>query len=160
MRTIIFISILTVMAAFCFAEEKTIAPADTNAVEHTDSVTVGRTNLSPTVIAYYFHGNRRCVSCKKIESYSQDAVETGFADELKSGALQWQVVNIDEDEYKHYIKDYQLYTKSVVLSKIQDGKEVAWKNLDKVWTLLGDKEDFMKYVRDELHAFLNETQDK
>ncbi len=159
MRTIIFISILTVMTVFCLAGEKTIAPADTNAVERADSVIVERTEFSPQVIAYYFHGNRRCVSCKKIESYTQEAIESGFPDDLKSGALQWQVVNIDEDEHKHFINDYQLYTKSVVLSKMKDGKELAWKNLDKVWTLLNDKNDFMAYINEELHAFMHATKE-
>jgi len=52
------------------------------------------------------------------------------------------------------VKDYELYTKSVVLSETKNGKEVRWKNLDKVWTLLGDEAAFKKYVRDEVSAYL------
>jgi len=76
-------------------------------------------------------------------------------DDLKGGTLEWQVINIDEDANKHYIKEYQLYTKSVILSHVKDGKEVAWKNLDKVWTLLGNKQDFVDYVQAETRTFMS-----
>lgn len=102
------------------------------------------------IIVYYFHGTRRCPTCKKLEAYSQEAVQTGFADELKSGTIEWQVVNIEESPNEHFEKDYQLYTKSVILSRVENGKETAWKNLDKIWELVGDKEAFVKYVQDEV----------
>ena len=65
------------------------------------------------------------------------------------------MINIDDDANKHYIKDYELYTKSVILSHVKDGKEIGWKNLDKVWTLLGSKEGFVDYVQTETRAFMS-----
>ena len=32
------------------------------------------------VIAYYFHTNTRCSTCMKIEAYSKEAIEQGFAE--------------------------------------------------------------------------------
>lgn len=151
--------LLVMMATFCLAGDESAIPADSTKTQQPDSIIATPVDVSPQVIAYYFHGNRRCVSCKKIESYTQEAIEYGFADRIKSGALQWQVINIDEDENKHYINDYQLYTKSVVLSKTQDGKEISWKNLDKVWNLLNDKDDFVIYIDNELHAFMDDTKE-
>ena len=110
----------------------------------------------PKLIAYYFHGTRRCVSCKKIEAYTREAIETGFAEQIKSGEVQWLTINTDEEANEHYRDDYKLYTKSVILSERKDGKEANWKNLQKVWELIKDKEAFIKYVQDEVNAVLKE----
>lgn len=135
----------------------TTAPAETPAVAKTDSVAKpAQDSLSHKIVAYYFHGTRRCPSCMKIEAYSQEAVQTGFAEDLKSGKLEWRVVNTDDSPNEHYLKDYQLYTKSLVLSHIENGKETAWKNLEKVWEFLGDKEAFVKYVQDEVRLMAQE----
>jgi len=128
-----------------------------SAVAKTDSLAKPvNDTLSHKIVAYYFHGTRRCPSCMKIEAYSQEAIQTGFAEDLKSGKMQWQVINTDESPNEHYLKDYQLYTKSLILSRVENGKEIKWKNLEKVWELLGDKEAFVKYVQDEVRLMAQE----
>ncbi len=105
-------------------------------------------------IAYYFHTTERCMTCRTIESYAYEAIVTGFKDAYDSKKLQWKAVNLDETENEHFIDDYQLHTKSVVLSKIQDGKETQWKNLDRVWDLVNDREEFIAYVQKEAAVFV------
>lgn len=110
-------------------------------------------------VVYYFHGHARCVSCRKIESYTREALEEYFYDEISSGEIDYQVVNIDEKENKHYLQYYKLYTKSVVLSKVIDGKEVEYKNLEKVWQYLRNKDKFYEYIKTEAESFLNKDRD-
>lgn len=136
-------------------------------VQHTenDSVTAEKTqsNISKRetqqhkIIAYYFHGNVRCVSCKTIEAYSKEAVETKFVKELQNGILEWRVVNLDEEANAHFIKDYQLYTKSLVIAEFANGKQIKWKNLEQVWDLLSSKEMFIVYVQEEIKNYLSQT---
>ncbi len=114
------------------------------------------TATTPEVIAYYFRTTVRCASCKKIEAYSKEAIETGFGEELKNGTLKFESINIQEDKNRHFIEDYQLYTKSVVICDMKDGKQVQWKNLDKVWRLVGSKDQFINYVQNEISAYLKE----
>ena len=109
------------------------------------------------VIVYYFHGNVRCASCRKIEAYTKEAIDSAFALELDSGRMAWRVVNTDSSQYEHFLKDYQLYTRSVVVSDSHSGKETRWKNLEKVWELLGDQPKFHAYIRTELRPFLDPT---
>jgi hypothetical protein len=97
--------------------------------------------------------NQRCSNCYKIETYTHEAVETHFADELTGNKLIWEVLNVDVPENRHFIKDFELYTKSVVLVKIRDGKQVEHKNLDMVWSLLGQKEAFQEYITREVRQF-------
>ena len=42
------------------------------------------------------------------------------------------------------------------LVRYRDGKQVAWKNLEKVWSLLGDKAAFQEYITHEVDAFIGE----
>ena len=107
-----------------------------------------------TVVAYYFHGNFRCQTCRKIEALSREAVESGFPEDLKVGRLEWRVINVEEPGNEHFIQDYQLFSKSLVLVAKEGSKQTRWKNLQKVWTLVGDKEGFIQYVQDEIRAYL------
>ena len=110
----------------------------------------------PTVVeVYYFHTSMRCPSCHKIQQYTEEALQEGFPEELKSGELKYQVINIEEPGNKHYVEDYGLYTKSVVLSLQKEGKEVEFKNLDKIWQLLGNKNKFVSYVQSETKSFVD-----
>jgi hypothetical protein len=109
------------------------------------------------LIAYYFHGTFRCTTCRTIEEYSHDAIQTYFVKELGNGRLEFRTVNVEEPENKHFIQDYQLVTKSLVLSFVSDGKETKSKNLADVWKLMRDKDKFFQYVKDEVEKLLKET---
>ena len=107
-------------------------------------------------MVYYFHGDVRCPTCHKLESYAQEAVETTFAEELGAGLVQWKPVNVDRPENAHFVKDYQLVTKSVILSEVIDGRETDWKNLDKIWDLVGSKDVYLDYIRENVKIFLEQ----
>ena len=107
-----------------------------------------------TLVAYYFHGNFRCDNCRKIEQYSREAIEKYFVEELKTEKLTLAIINTDLPENKHFIEDYQLYTRSLVIAEYKDGKQVRWKNLAKVWDYLNDKEAFYEYVKSEIRNYL------
>ena len=108
------------------------------------------------IIAYYFHGNARCPTCHKMEQYTKETIEQNFKDELTNGLLVVKAVNVEEKENEHFVNDYQLYTKSLVISKIEDGKETQHKNLEKIWEYVRDKERFFDYVASEIKAYLEE----
>jgi hypothetical protein len=106
------------------------------------------------IIAYYFHGTYRCPSCKTIEEWSHDAIKNSFQEELKNGRLVWKALNIEDVQYRHFVKNYSLYTKSLIISEMNGEKEIRWKNLDKVWQLLRNQEKFFSYVKGEIKKYL------
>jgi hypothetical protein len=106
------------------------------------------------VIAYYFHTNTRCSTCMKIEAYSHEAIEKGFPEELKNGTLEMRVINYEQPENRHFMQDYKLVSKSLVLVNVVDGKQTEWRNLKLVWQLTGRKDAFLNYVRQEVRGFL------
>ncbi len=108
------------------------------------------------LIVYYFHGNKRCMSCRKIEIFTHEALESNFSELLKSGRIKWEAVNTDNPKHKHFIDDFQLYTKSVVLVDIKADEMIRWKNLEEVWNLTHKKEAFHEYISKEVTAFLQD----
>ena len=106
------------------------------------------------VVAYYFHGNMRCMTCRTIEAYTKKAIQTGFPDALKNGRLEFRVVNVDEPDNEHFVEDYQIVTRSVVIAEFEGPKQKQWKNLEHVWQLVSDEQAFVKYIQDETLSYL------
>jgi len=93
-----------------------------------------------------------------MEKYSKEAIEANFKDALTSGRLEFKAVNVEDRGNEHFVNDYKLYTKSLILSLVKDGKEVKSKNLDKIWELARNKQKFIEYVTAEVNALMKDTQ--
>ena len=120
------------------------------------SPTVQETTAPAKVVAYYFHGNMRCTTCKKIEALTTEAIETGFADDIKNGRVELKVVNVEESGNEHFIQDYELASRSVVVARYEGEAQKDWKRLDAVWQLTGDKEAFIRLIQDETATLLKD----
>lgn len=107
-----------------------------------------------TINVYYFHGTRRCKTCLAIESNAKAALGKAFAEEMEQNIIIWKAINTDLKENKHYEKEYDLLFSSLILAKVENGKQVEWKNLQKVWELVWDTEAFEEYVQKEIRAYL------
>ena len=114
----------------------------------------GQAEPNQQLIVYYFHGNMRCLTCHKLEDYAREALETFFAEQIDNKKIQWKVLNVEVPENEHFIRDYQLVTKAVVLSDVVNGQEVAWQNLDQIWQKVGDKNSYLEYIQDSIIKFL------
>jgi hypothetical protein len=62
------------------------------------------------------------------------------------------VVNIEEAANQHYIQDFQIGAKTVVVTRSVGGKAESMRKLDQVWVLLNDKAKFMAYVEKNVKA--------
>lgn len=139
---LIAVSSLVLLTA-CKQETKKSATA-----EQIKQEIVKNNSLNKSTI-YYFHGNKRCQTCQKIEAYTQEVFDNEFRD-----TLDMKLINLDAPENRHFIEKYNLYSRSVVLAKAENGQEVDFRNLDKVWVKAGDKQDFQNYITTEVKSFL------
>jgi len=71
----------------------------------------------------------RCPTCRRIEALAEEALRAGFAQALSRGVLEWHAVNVRLPQHRHYIYDYQLYAKSLIVARFRAGRQVEWKNL-------------------------------
>lgn len=115
------------------------------------------TNKNSKFIAYYFYTSQRCGSCYRLEDWAETTIKDHFQQQIENGELDWRTVNVDKPENKHFVKDFNLYTKSVVIVEQKDGETLRWKNLEKVWRLLRDQEKYADYVRSEIQSFMEKS---
>jgi hypothetical protein len=108
------------------------------------------------VLVTYFYTSYRCPTCRKLETFSRQAIEEGFPRQLAEKKIVFRALNLDEPENSRYIQDYKLVTKSLIVSSLEKGKEVKWKNLPDIWKLVGDEQEFKEYVRKETKNFLEQ----
>jgi hypothetical protein len=106
------------------------------------------------IVVSYFHGDLRCATCRKLETYAREAIETSFPAELASGRLVFQAVNTDRPENRHFVADYALLTRALVVTEEADGKVVRWTNLEKIWRLVGDHQAYTEYVVAGVRSYL------
>ncbi len=110
--------------------------------------------ISAEYIVYYFFMGKRCSTCLRIEEWSAMAVKDDLREHVEAGRLKWQALDIDEPENKHFVKDFQLYTKSVIVTEYKDGKLVRWMNLPDIWKLAHDQNQFIDYVAGKTRKFM------
>lgn len=137
-------------------EAAAVQPALIKPALKTPASAVKTAAAAKTAVVYYFYTNTRCSSCKTIEAYTKEAVEKNFTSDYKGWAVVFKGVNVDEEPGKHFVQDYLLDTKSVVVQEFSGDKALKWVKLEKVWQLLGDKEAFVNYITVEAHKLLDE----
>jgi len=108
----------------------------------------------PTIIVTYYTNKVRCASCLKIEELTRRAVETRFAEHLAAGRVAYRMVDVDVPQNRHFVTDYQLVSKSVVVAEVAEGKDLRWVNLPEVWVLLRNEQAFLDYVAAAVDAWL------
>ena len=137
------------------AVQTTTSPAsDSQRVVTSPDTAIPAISYPAKLIVYYFHGHQRCPTCYKLENYAKSVVEKDFAEAIKTGKIEWKTVNVEVKGNEHFNNDYKLYTKSVIVSTINNGKESSWKNLDQIWQLVHDENAYREYVRKEIKACL------
>jgi len=143
------VAIVTVvgLALWLSAESRAVSSPE-NAAEK------GATSTEPEVVLYYFHGTRRCNTCRTIESYAQQALEAKFNDQLQAGALQWMVINTDEPDNEHFVTDFGLVSSSLVLVKREGDDVLRHEVLQDAWTLVRDEPRFIEYVQKSVQEYL------
>jgi len=109
------------------------------------------------VLVTYFTSDVRCPTCLKIEKQTRESIKKSFPKELATKEVVFQTINFDKAENKHFVKDYQLAFKTVVVSERQDGKEIHWSKYDKVWNLVNTPDQFQAYLTDGIQQYLKKN---
>lgn len=99
--------------------------------------------------AVYFHAPHRCPTCRKIESFSHAALKS----EIDSGKVAWQIADYTTNANASLVDQFKVFTSTVVLVEVQDGKVVRWKNLEEVWNHTTDQADFTAFINQAWSEF-------
>lgn len=101
---------------------------------------------------YYFHGTQRCMTCNRIEQLARAVIESKFAEALKDGRVIFQSVNIDEPVNAHFVQDFQLATRTVVMQR--NGR---FEKFDDVWMLVHEPDKFAAYIQGGAEKMLSDA---
>jgi Zn-dependent alcohol dehydrogenase len=107
------------------------------------------------VVAMYFHRTQRCPTCQKMGGYSEEAVKDGFADQINDGTVAFYYVDFQDPKNGKLAKGYEVSGPALIVAKIKGKKVQEFKDLEDIWTNVADKQAFIKYVQENVSAYID-----
>jgi len=103
----------------------------------------------------YFHATMRCAGCLAIEELTESTMKDTFGKELKDSSITYSSVDFLAEGNEHFQDDYKFDVQTLIISKKVNGKEVKWKNLEKIWDLYSNPGNYSKYLESEIRKLQN-----
>ena len=147
--------ITTLLLVFAAASLLFVLVSDGPVSSDTQSPVANMPAAEPELIVYYMDMGKDCTTCLNLESYTREALDTHYAADLASGRIQWRTTDLDDPANAHFIDEFGLYTKSVVLVHFENGEQIRFDSLSRIWELVYDKDAYVAYIRDEVKGFLD-----
>jgi len=153
------LSLILVSAASCGSS----GPTDRNAAVAASSGQVSTVPASAPapvlqrerIVAYYFHGDRRCRTCLGIQETIERTIAERFPAETASGRLEYREVNFEQEQNKHFVQEFQLSFGTMIVAKVDDDKILEWENCGKVWDFGHEPPLLVDYVAERINAYLS-----
>ena len=139
-------------------EEPSTSPAVTPPTEQPSEQT--ETTTAPSrVDVVYFHRPRRCVTCLCFEERIRHVVNTYFEDEVDSGKLTLEIVNLGDKESAVIINKYGAFGPQLFINTVRDGADDIG-DIEDIWSwgCRSDKEGFDQAARNLIEQSLKEVQ--
>ena len=93
----------------------------TKSSESQTDVTLVAEDVKDHVELIYFHGKQRCITCRAIEKFSKEVVDSLVATGVPADELSFKVIDIDENEA--LADSYEVTGSSLFLVKYNGGQE-------------------------------------
>ena len=101
-----------------------------------------------------FHSTHRCLTCNAIELHTRYTLKTYFADELKSGKISFQVINIDKEKNFKLAEKFEASGTSLFLNVIAKGKETKIDLTEFAFMKGRQKDEFMTGLKEKIETAL------
>jgi hypothetical protein len=112
------------------------------------------------VLVYCFHRTVRCDACQKLEAFTREALQAGFAAKVADGSIELRVVDYEQPPNEPFRQQFELIGASAVLVRVRGGRPADWDNLVDLDPLLEQREPFVRAVQQRLQAFLARENDQ
>lgn len=73
--------------------------------------------ISENVQVYYFHNTKRCVTCNAVETETKVALKMFYEDNIKAGTVEFNALNLEEDEGKDMAKSLGVSGQTLLVVK-------------------------------------------
>ena len=103
----------------------------------------------------YFHRTQRCPTCLYAENMTRYALERYYADEIASGNVTFQSVNVEDEENADIVEKYNNASYlTLCINTVRDGTDHIEVVTD-IWLVWGDDEAFVEIVKSKVEKSLN-----
>ena len=99
------------------------------------------------------HSTFRCESCNKIEKMTKSVLDKNFDKELKNGKIRWATVDFQQNQ--KLAEKFKVVASCVVVESVASNGKSKFERLDKVWTLLDKKTEFISYIKTAVQKMLD-----
>jgi hypothetical protein len=153
MRRVFTATIAFGAVALCvLALSQTVLAAD-DPVKADASAKTKATTPADRVVVMYFHRTQRCPTCLRMGGYSEEAVVKGFAKQVKRGTVEFHYIDFQDEKNAALTNGYKVGGPTLIVAQVVGNKVKEYKNLTEIWATNGDKDVFLKYVRDNVTAY-------
>ena len=112
------------------------------------------TGPADRVDVVYFHRTQQCYSCRYAEEGTNYTVKTYFADQLASGKLTFQSLDVQDSKNAAVVEKYGAYGSQLFINAVKDGADHIEQVTD-IWLVIGDDEAFVEVVKNRIERSLN-----
>ena len=103
----------------------------------------------------YFHRTQRCYTCRYAEEGTRYALETYFADELASGRVTFQVINVEDEANADIVEKYNNASYlTLCINAVRNGTDHIEEVTD-IWLVISNDEAFVEAVKSRIEKSLN-----
>lgn len=107
------------------------------------------------VVVMYFHRTQRCPTCLRMGSYTEEAVKSGFAKEIKSGKVELHFIDFQDPKNAKLTNGYSVGGPTLIVARVAGKKVAEYKNLTEMWAKSRDQGAFIDYVQSNVKNYQN-----
>lgn len=97
----------------------------------------------------YFHRTNRCYSCNWAETATRYTLEAYFQEELDSGKITFQSVDVQKSSDSLIVAKYGAYTSQLFINTVIDNTDHI-EHISEIWQLIGDEEGFILFMKTKI----------
>jgi len=120
-------------------------PAESGSVQANQEQTRDPAIQSQRVDVVYFHRAKQCYSCKYAEEHLQTTLEKYYADELATGRITFQSLNVQDKKNAVIVKKYAAYSSQLFITTVNGDEEVT-EEVKEFWMFIDDDDGFSKFI--------------
>lgn len=116
-------------------------------------VTAAGTNSTPSgalqVEVYHFHPTNGCITCTTIGNYAEELIHKSYPAELESKKVVFDHINYQDPKNIDLVRKFEVSGSSLMIG-VTDATGFHKEENIKVWYKVGNKDEFMTYLKDLL----------
>jgi hypothetical protein len=134
----------------------TVVVTDGNGDSATDSLPINvSSGPADRVDVVYFHRTQRCHTCLYAEEQTRYTLETYFKDELASGRVTFQSINVQDEANADIVKKYNNASYLTLCINTVRGDTDHIEEVIDIWLVIGNDEAFDEVVKSAVEKSLN-----